>query len=144
MTFTLGQISFLFCATIWISVCSADEMVVQIFPNRAINYVSDKFISFSMSPTDLVDIYNNKRFSFLWFSTNKNVRRNESKLILLTICCFCVQLSYRDSFSSRMRELGPSHLKISGQLNQLEAEKRLMETDALKMEFGLWLYHVIL
>lgn len=64
MEFALGRISFLFCA-VWITVCCADEMSVQVFPHRPINYVSDKFISFTMSPADLVDIYKNHRFLFV-------------------------------------------------------------------------------
>lgn len=63
MWFSFGRISLLFCA-IWISVCRADDIVMQLFANRPINYVSDKYISFSMSPADLVDIYNDKRFYF--------------------------------------------------------------------------------
>lgn len=63
MVLTLGRIAFLFGA-IWMTVCSADDMVMQIFPNRPINHVSDKFISFSMSPADLLDIYKNQRFLF--------------------------------------------------------------------------------
>lgn len=63
MMLNLGRIAFLFAA-IWMTVCSADNVVMQIFPNRPINYVSDKFISFSMSPADLLDIYKNQRFVF--------------------------------------------------------------------------------
>lgn len=60
----MGRISILFCAIYVITVCSADDMVMQIFPNIPINHVSDKFISFSMSPTELMEIYKNQR-SFL-------------------------------------------------------------------------------
>lgn len=63
MVLNLGRLAVLFGA-IWMTVCSADDMVMQIFPNRPINYVSDKFISFSMSPADLLDIYKNQRFLF--------------------------------------------------------------------------------
>lgn len=75
MEFTLGRISFLFCA-VWITVCCADEMSVQVFPHRPINYVSDKFISFTMSPADLVDIYKNHRFTF--FQDKQSVKTNSN------------------------------------------------------------------
>lgn len=65
MALTIDRISFLFCAIYVCTVCSADEMVMQIFPNIPINRVSDKFISFSMNPTELIEIYKNQRLFLL-------------------------------------------------------------------------------
>lgn len=53
----------LLCCVIWIGVSSADDMVMQLFPNRPVNYVNEKFISFSISPAALERIFVEKRFA---------------------------------------------------------------------------------
>lgn len=49
------------CCVMWISVCSGEDVVMQMFLKQPLNMISEKYISFSVDPVDLLEIYNNKK-----------------------------------------------------------------------------------
>lgn len=42
------------------SVCNAEDVVVQMFSKKPINVISDKYISFSIDPTELLEMNQDK------------------------------------------------------------------------------------
>lgn len=44
----------------WISVCSGDDVVVQMFSKKPINYISEKYISYSVDPIELLEMSKEK------------------------------------------------------------------------------------
>lgn len=42
------------CFIAWISVCSGDDVVVQMFSKNPINFISDKYVSYSVDPVELL------------------------------------------------------------------------------------------
>lgn len=40
----------------WIALCSGDDVVVQMFSKKPINYISEKYISYSIDPTELLEM----------------------------------------------------------------------------------------
>lgn len=51
-------LSVLFVA--WIAVCSGDDVVVQIISKNPINYISDKYVSYSVDPIELLEMSEEK------------------------------------------------------------------------------------
>lgn len=49
-----------FCLVAWISRCSGDDVVVQMFSKKPLNVISDKFISYSIDPTELLEMNQDK------------------------------------------------------------------------------------
>lgn len=45
---------------IWMSMsmCRADDVIVQMFSKRQLNQISDKYISYSVDLSELLDLYN--------------------------------------------------------------------------------------
>lgn len=41
-------------------VCNAEDVVVQMFSKKPINVISDKYISFSIDPTELLEMNQDK------------------------------------------------------------------------------------
>lgn len=39
-----------------LSVCNAEDVVIQMFSKKPINVISDKYISFSIDPTELLEM----------------------------------------------------------------------------------------
>lgn len=42
------------------AVCNAEDVVVQMFSKKPINVISDKYISFSIDPTELLEMNQDK------------------------------------------------------------------------------------
>lgn len=40
------------------SMCRADDVIVQMFSKRQLNQISDKYISYSVDLSELLDLYN--------------------------------------------------------------------------------------
>lgn len=53
-------LSVLFVA--WIAVCSGDDVVVQIISKNPINYISDKYVSYSVDPIELLEMSEEKEW----------------------------------------------------------------------------------
>lgn len=48
------------CLLALFSVCNAEDVVVQMFSKKPINVISDKYISFSIDPTELLEMNQDK------------------------------------------------------------------------------------
>lgn len=44
----------------WIAVCSGDDVVIQMFSKNPINYISDKYVSYSVDPFELLEMNEGK------------------------------------------------------------------------------------
>lgn len=53
-----------FCLVAWISMCKGDDVVVQMFSRTPINVISDKYISYSIDPTELLEMNQENEWAF--------------------------------------------------------------------------------
>lgn len=51
-----------FCFIAWISICSGDDVVVQMFSKKPVNYISEKYISYSIDPIELLEMSKEKEW----------------------------------------------------------------------------------
>lgn len=51
------HLAFAFCCFVVLGVCRADDVVVQMFSKKILNEISDKYISYSVDPNDLLKMY---------------------------------------------------------------------------------------
>lgn len=49
-----------FCLVTWISVCSGDDVVIQMFSKKPTNVISEKYISYSIDPIQLLEMSKEK------------------------------------------------------------------------------------
>lgn len=43
-----------------LSICNAEDVVIQMFSKKPVNVISDKYISFSIDPTELLEMNQDK------------------------------------------------------------------------------------
>lgn len=48
------------CALALLSTCNAEDVVIQMFSKKPVNVISDKYISFSIDPTELLEMNQDK------------------------------------------------------------------------------------
>lgn len=46
----------------FLSICNAEDVVIQMFSKKPINVISDKYISFSIDPTELLEMNQDKEW----------------------------------------------------------------------------------
>lgn len=48
------------CFVAWATVCSGEDVVVQMFSKNPVNYISDKYVSYSVDPIELLEMNEEK------------------------------------------------------------------------------------
>lgn len=106
--------SLTFCMVAWISLCSADDVVVQMFSKKPVNVISDKYISYSIDPTELLEMNQDREWVIvIWNSIVGGYSAKSLLWIFITPINWLVQF-FRENFLYRMMESGPCYLKIYG------------------------------
>ncbi|XP_031633339.1 uncharacterized protein LOC116347073 [Contarinia nasturtii] len=54
------------CFVAWVSRCSGDDVVVQMFSKKPINYISEKYISYSIDPNELLEMSQEREDGFIY------------------------------------------------------------------------------
>lgn len=48
------------CFVAWATVCNGEDVVVQMFSKNPVNYISDKYVSYSVDPIELLEMNEEK------------------------------------------------------------------------------------